>query len=80
MHSISDDKQHILKTLSSLQNNVDVVIITGGLGPTKDDITKKTLCEYFDDELIFDQKVLVHVTKLIEQYFKRPITKLNQDQ
>ncbi|MEO8235616.1 MAG: CinA family nicotinamide mononucleotide deamidase-related protein [Flavobacterium sp.] len=80
MLSITDDKQHILKTLSSLQNKVDVVIITGGLGPTKDDITKKTLCEYFDDELIIDKKVLAHVTQLIEQYFKRPITKLNQDQ
>ena len=80
MLSITDDKQHILKTLSSLQNKVDVVIITGGLGPTKDDITKKTLSEYFDDELIINEKVLVHVTQLIEQYFKRPISKLNQDQ
>ncbi|MFM9988786.1 CinA family nicotinamide mononucleotide deamidase-related protein [Flavobacterium sp.] len=80
MLSITDDKQHILKTLSLLQNKVDVVIITGGLGPTKDDITKKTLCEYFEDELVIDNKVLVHVTQLIEQYFKRPITKLNQDQ
>jgi nicotinamide-nucleotide amidase len=80
MLSITDDKQHILKTLSLLQNKVDVVIITGGLGPTKDDITKKTLCEYFEDELVIDEKVLVHVTQLIEQYFKRPITKLNQDQ
>jgi nicotinamide-nucleotide amidase len=80
MLSITDDKQHILNTLSSLQNKVDVVIITGGLGPTKDDITKKTLCEYFDDQLIINEKVLTHVTQLIEQYFKRPITKLNQDQ
>ena len=80
MLSITDDKQHIIKTLSSLQNNVDVVIITGGLGPTKDDITKKTLCEYFDDELIINEKVLVHVTQLIEGYFKRPITQLNKDQ
>jgi nicotinamide-nucleotide amidase len=80
MLSITDDKQHILKTLSLLQNKVDVVIITGGLGPTKDDITKKTLCEYFEDELVIDNKVLAHVTQLIEQYFKRPITKLNQDQ
>ena len=80
MLSITDDKQHILKTLSSLQNKVDVVIVTGGLGPTKDDITKKTLCEYFDDELIINEKVLVHVTQLIEQYFKRPITQVNKDQ
>lgn len=80
MLSISDDKQHILDTLSSLQNNCDVVIITGGLGPTKDDITKRTLCEYMDDKLVLDDSVLKHVTKLIEDYFKRPITQLNKDQ
>jgi nicotinamide-nucleotide amidase len=80
MLSISDDKNHILETLSELQNNVNVVIITGGLGPTKDDITKKTLCEYTNDVLVYDDAVLQHVTQLIEQYFKRPITKLNKDQ
>ena len=48
MISISDDKQHILDTFSKLQNQVDLVIITGGLGPTKDDITKHTFCEYFE--------------------------------
>ena len=80
MLSISDDKQHILDTLSALQNKVDLVIITGGLGPTKDDITKKTLCEYMEDTLVYDEKVLAHVTKLIEDYFKRPITQLNKDQ
>lgn len=41
MISISDDKQHILNTFAQLQNKVDLVIITGGLGPTKDDVTKK---------------------------------------
>lgn len=80
MLSITDDKQHILKTLSTLQNKVDLVVITGGLGPTKDDITKKTLCEYFDDELVSDDKVLAHVTQIIEGFFKRPITQLNIDQ
>lgn len=80
MLSISDEKQHILDTLSNLQNKVDLVIITGGLGPTKDDITKKTLCDYMGDTLVYDQKVLAHVTKLIEDYFKRPITQLNKDQ
>ena len=80
MLSISDDKQHILKTLSQLQNKVEVVIITGGLGPTKDDITKKTLSEYFDDKLVVHQGVLAHVTQMIEQYFKRPITQMNKDQ
>ncbi|WP_298394315.1 CinA family nicotinamide mononucleotide deamidase-related protein [Flavobacterium sp.] len=78
--SISDDKKHILDTFSSLQNQVDFVIITGGLGPTKDDITKKTFCDYFDDTLVENQDVLTHVTEMIESIFKRPITQMNRDQ
>nr|WP_315166910.1 competence/damage-inducible protein A [uncultured Flavobacterium sp.] len=80
MISISDDKKHILDTFAVLQNKVDLVIITGGLGPTKDDITKKTFCDYFEDELIVDQKVLAHVTQLIEGFYKRTITQINKDQ
>ncbi len=80
MLSISDDKQHILNTFKSLQNKVDFVIITGGLGPTKDDITKKTFCEYFDDILIENHEVLTHVKEMIESIFKRPITQINRDQ
>jgi len=80
MISISDDRKHILDTFSTMQDKVELVIITGGLGPTKDDITKKTFCEYFDDKLIEDKHVLNHVTQLIENYYKRPITQLNKDQ
>ena len=80
MLSISDDREHILETLSSLQNRVDLVIMTGGLGPTKDDITKKTLCEYFNDELVVDEAVLEHVTELIEKVMKRPASQMNKDQ
>jgi nicotinamide-nucleotide amidase len=78
--SISDDKKHILETFSKLQNTVDLVVITGGLGPTKDDVTKKTFCDYFEDKLVEDKFVLAHVTQLIEGYFKRKITQLNIDQ
>lgn len=80
MISISDDKQHILDTFAKLQNKVDLVIVTGGLGPTKDDVTKKTFCDYFEDELVVNPEVLAHVTHLIEGYFKRPITQMNKDQ
>ena len=78
--SISDNKKHILETFSNLQNKVDLVVITGGLGPTKDDITKKTFCDYFEDELVENKLVLAHVTQLIEGYFKRKITQINIDQ
>ena len=80
MVSISDDKEHILATLKKYQNNTDVVIVTGGLGPTKDDVTKKTFCEYFHDNLVVDEQVLVHVTELIEGIYRRPITQINKDQ
>jgi nicotinamide-nucleotide amidase len=80
MISISDNKQHILNTFSKFQNKVDLVLITGGLGPTKDDITKKTFCDYFEDELVVNDAVLAHVTKLIEGFYKRKITQINKDQ
>ena len=80
MLSISDDKQHILETFHSLQNKVEVVIVTGGLGPTKDDITKKTFCDYFEDTLVENEAVLVHVKSIIEGIYKRPITQMNRDQ
>lgn len=80
MISISDNKQHILDTFKNFQNKVDLVIITGGLGPTKDDITKKTFCDYFDDVLVVNDEVLAHVTQIIEGFYKRKITQLNKDQ
>ena len=80
MLSISDDKTHILDTFANLQNKVDFVLITGGLGPTKDDITKKTFCDYFEDELVVNQEVLAHVTQIIEGFYKRPISQMNRDQ
>ena len=45
--SIQDDKEHILQALEDAENRVDIVICTGGLGPTKDDITKKNHCRIF---------------------------------
>ena len=80
MFSISDEKEHIINTLAYFQNKVDVVILTGGLGPTKDDITKKTFCDYFEDELVEDAIVVEHVRNLIEGFYKRPITTINKEQ
>nr|WP_315230756.1 CinA family nicotinamide mononucleotide deamidase-related protein [uncultured Flavobacterium sp.] len=80
MLSISDDKQAILDTFTLVQDTVDVVVITGGLGPTKDDITKKTICNYFDDTLIRNVEVEVHVIALIEKALQREASQMNKDQ
>ncbi len=62
--SIQDDKQHILKALAEAEENADIVILTGGLGPTKDDITKHTLVNYFEDELVLNKIILEHIKKI----------------
>ena len=82
MLSISDDKKHILDTFASLQNKVDLVVITGGLGPTKDDITKHTFCDYFEDKLISNPQVLAHVEDLFYKFTekKAPLLQVNIDQ
>ncbi|CAN1510533.1 CinA Predicted nucleotide-utilizing enzyme related to molybdopterin-biosynthesis enzyme MoeA [Flavobacteriaceae bacterium] len=80
MISISDNKNHILETFSKLQDQVDLVVITGGLGPTKDDITKHTFCEYFEDKLVRNEAVETHVIDLIERAMKRPASQMNKDQ
>lgn len=80
MLSISDDKNHILNTFKLLQNKVDLVIITGGLGPTKDDITKHTFCEYFEDVLVRNPEIEKFVIELIENVMKRPASQMNKDQ
>ena len=80
MLSISDEKQAILDAFLYLQNNVDIVVITGGLGPTKDDITKKTICDYFNDELVRDSAVEAHVIVLIEKVLQRKASQMNIDQ
>ena len=55
--TITDDESHILETLERASEKVNLVLITGGLGPTKDDITKHTLCKFFGSELVFNKDV-----------------------
>ncbi|WP_024771297.1 CinA family nicotinamide mononucleotide deamidase-related protein [Aquimarina macrocephali] len=78
--SIKDDKQHILDAIAEANNRVDVVLITGGLGPTKDDITKHTICEYFEDTLVENKDVLAHVERLFAKYISTPISEVNRQQ
>ena len=77
--SVHDNHEHILKAFAEAEQNADLVLITGGLGPTKDDITKKCLCEYFNTELVFHPEVLEHVRSLLSSR-NVTINQLNQDQ
>lgn len=65
MISIHDRREDILNTLTEAEGKSDVVLITGGLGPTSDDITKQTLCEYFNTRLVMNQRVLEMVTEMM---------------
>jgi len=79
MISISDTPEHIISTLDRLIGNTDVVIMTGGLGPTKDDLTKETLVRYFNGKLVMNEEVL----KKIEDFFRsrgRTIIESNRSQ
>ncbi len=79
--SVQDDKNHILHALQEAGSRVDIVIITGGLGPTKDDLTKHTLCEYFEDHLVQNDAVLAHVKELFKKYITTaPLLQVNVDQ
>ncbi len=78
--SVQDDQEHILQSLEEASKRSSVVIITGGLGPTKDDITKKTLCQFLDDELVSDDAVWEHIQELFKKHLKTPISDLNREQ
>ena len=80
MQSIADDKQAILEAFARFQDRVDLVLITGGLGPTKDDITKHTFCEYFGDQLQRNLAVEQHVVDLFQQKLKLEASQVNKDQ
>ena len=80
MQSIADDKHAILEAFARFQNRVDLVLITGGLGPTKDDITKHTFCDYFGDQLQRNVAVEQHVIDLFYVKLKLEATQVNKDQ
>ncbi len=77
--SVHDDAKHIKEALKNAEGKVDLVILTGGLGPTKDDITKHVLCEYFNTKMVFHEPTFEH----IKQRFKNrniDLNRLNRDQ
>ena len=78
--SISDQKEIIKKALDEARNRADIVIMTGGLGPTSDDVTKHALCEYFDDHLVKNDNVLEHIENIFRKYVTTPISDMNREQ
>jgi nicotinamide-nucleotide amidase len=62
--TVSDDETHILKAVDGAFSRADIILMTGGLGPTKDDITKQTLCKYFNTHLIHNQEVVDNIKEV----------------
>lgn len=78
--SISDDRQQILDSLAFAKANASLILITGGLGPTKDDLTKHTFCEFFNDTLVENPEVLQNVERLFRDHVRRPMLPSNKTQ
>ena len=70
--AVGDVKEDIKKALDEESKHSDIIILTGGLGPTADDITKPVLCEYFGGQMIVNEQVLDHVRYLFEKVYRRP--------
>jgi nicotinamide-nucleotide amidase len=78
--SVGDVRADIWKALDDASMYSSIVLITGGLGPTADDITKPLLCDYFGGKMVVHQPTLNHITHLFEQVFKRPMIERNRKQ
>ena len=76
--SVRDREEEILEAIDNAMKRVNIVLVTGGLGPTKDDITKQTLCKYFNTELIFSEEVFENAKRVLAG--KIPMNKLNKGQ
>ncbi len=78
--AIGDDAEEIKNALNFEKENADFVLITGGLGPTNDDITKMVMCEYFEGKMIIDKGALENVKYLFEQVYHKPVSEVNLKQ
>ncbi len=76
--SIRDREDEIMEAIDTALRRVNVVLVTGGLGPTKDDITKQTLCKYFRTELVFNEEVFQNIKRVLAG--KIPMNALNKSQ
>ncbi len=78
--AVGDNENDIRIALDEESQHVDIILITGGLGPTSDDITKPLLCKYFNGKMIVNEDALQNVKYLFEKVFKRPVTEVNLKQ
>jgi nicotinamide-nucleotide amidase len=78
--AVGDSYKEIWNALDAESKDAVIILITGGLGPTSDDITKPVLCDYFGGKMIINDLALQNVKYLFEQVFKRPITEVNLQQ
>ncbi|HEX6427126.1 MAG TPA: CinA family nicotinamide mononucleotide deamidase-related protein [Niastella sp.] len=78
--AVGDSKDEIIRALNEESRDTNIIIITGGLGPTADDITKPVLCEYFGGKLVVNEDVLKHLMYLFEKVFRRPVIERNLKQ
>lgn len=78
--SVSDQEEEILSVLKEATERSSIVLITGGLGPTRDDITKNTLCKFFDTKLVFNQEVFSDIENFLKRRGAISINQLNRDQ
>jgi len=78
--SVSDNYKEILEAFQNSVNKYDIIITTGGLGPTNDDITKEVFCQFLSDKLILNQDLLNHIEELFKNFVDNPINDLNRAQ
>lgn len=78
--AVGDTWDDIIHTLKEEESLSEIILITGGLGPTADDITKPLLCHYFGGKLIVNEAVLAHVKHIFEEILKRPLIERNLKQ
>jgi nicotinamide-nucleotide amidase len=78
--AIGDDAEEIKNALDFENKNAEVILITGGLGPTNDDITKKVMCDYFSCKMVVNKGALENVKYLFEQVYHKPVSEVNLNQ
>ena len=78
--SISDKKEDIINCIERSRKKSDIIIITGGLGPTNDDVTKHALTNYFNDKLVWNNEIKNHIEVLFKKFISTPIIDMNREQ